>query len=81
MENFDNIEHVQVQLDWLSEPIFHLERTQQEGFTVLVTAHAGLSHGQVKEACESLGSHGEKVLSAWERHGGIQPGITGLLAN
>jgi hypothetical protein len=81
MENFDDIDHVQVQLDWLPEPILAMERTQEGGSTVLVTAHAGLSHGQVKAACDSMGSHGAKVLGSWERHVGIQAGFTGLQAS
>lgn len=63
--------NVSVELDWLPEPALHIEPIGANSQELRVTAHAGLSHGQVKAACNAMGPQGSHVLDAWERHVGI----------
>ena len=54
---------IEMQVDWLDEPIFEVE---QHPDRISVVADAGLSRHQVKRACEGLGEQGDRVYEAWE---------------
>jgi hypothetical protein len=55
--------NVQVKIDWLDEPALELHH---EPDAIAVTAHAGLSIGQVRAACAELDEHGPAVFQAWQ---------------
>jgi hypothetical protein len=50
-------------IDWLDEPALEVDLRRD---SINVTAHAGLSRGQVRAACAQLDDHGLDVFRAWQ---------------